>query len=157
MGVSGSGKTTIGELLARRLGIPFIDADDYHPQSNKEKMMKGFALTDEDRWPWLQELSRILMHNEYNGVVMACSALKEAYREILQGTLQSPIHWVLLEGAKDLIQQRMKKRSDHFMPINLLESQFQTLERPAYALAISVDQTPEEIIQIIIKKSNGEA
>lgn len=151
MGVSGSGKTTIGQLLSSALHTPFFDADDYHPASNIEKMSQGIALNDQDRLPWLQTLGKLLHEQEgKTGAILACSALKESYRTILQQQVSSKIRWIHLEGNKELISQRLQQRSGHFMSSNLLDSQFDTLEKPNQAYCISVQKTPEEIIQDIL-------
>ncbi len=151
MGVSGSGKSTIGQILARSLHLPFFDGDDYHPEENVSKMEAGIPLNDEDRYSWLKRLhalaSDILKHN---GGVIACSALKESYRKILMDGIAHQVKWILLEGDYDLIKERMLGRQGHFMPINLLASQFDTLEIPLYATRISIDAKPETIVEDII-------
>jgi len=125
MGVTGCGKTTVGAALAESLGIEFIDSDDLHPESNKKKMSSGTPLTDADRKPWLQEVSKVLQKHE--SVVVACSALKKSYRStILSGAPTTK--FVHLSGTKELIFARLSERSHHFMPIGLLDSQFETLE-----------------------------
>jgi carbohydrate kinase (thermoresistant glucokinase family) len=125
MGVTGCGKTTVGAALAESLGIEFIDSDDLHPESNKKKMSSGTPLTDSDREPWLQEVSKTLQKHE--SVIVACSALKKSYRStILAGAPTTK--FVHLSGSKELIFARLSERSHHFMPIGLLDSQFQTLE-----------------------------
>lgn len=156
MGVSGSGKTSVGQLLAEELNLPFFDADDFHPASNREKMAKGIPLNDEDRWPWLQILADLLLVQEKGkGAVLACSALKESYRSFMGQSVLSSINWVLLEGSKDLIMQRMQERTGHFMPPSLLDSQFQTLERPDYAFHISIEKSLKEIVEEIIIQMNA--
>jgi len=148
-GVSGSGKTLIGRKLADRLNIPFYDADDFHPAGNVEKMKKGQPLNDEDRLPWLQELKRNIIQWEQNmGAVLACSALKKAYRKILSPP-KAEVKFIFLNGPRQLIIQRMKNRTGHFMPDALLDTQFEALEPPANAISVDINQTPEEIIQYI--------
>jgi len=125
MGVTGCGKTTVGIALAEALGIEFIDSDDLHSESNKKKMSSGTPLTDADREPWLQAVSKTLQN--YESIVVACSALKKSYRStILAGA--STTKFVHLSGSQELIFARLSERSHHFMPIGLLDSQFQTLE-----------------------------
>ena len=137
MGVSGAGKTTVGNALAETLGWEFLDADEYHPESNVAKMAAGTPLTDTDRWPWLDRLNRELRARDANGVdaVLACSALKEAYRARLMAGLRTT-RLVFLRGDFDSIRARMQARKHKYMPASLLQSQFDTLEPPARALEI---------------------
>ena len=154
MGVSGSGKTTIGTLLAERLQTIFADADTYHSAANKAKMAAGNALNDEDRQPWLESLNAMLRtwFKCGGGGVMACSALKERYRRILvKGMPDDSVVFVLLDGSKRLIAERLAERNGHYMSPSLLDSQFATLERPADALRIMNDQTPDEVVNEIMK------
>lgn len=132
MGVAGCGKSTVGAALARRLGKPFLDADDFHPAANVAKMSMGVPLTDDDRWPWLDRLAQALRDEaERAGMAVAgCSALRRAYRQRLITTAGEPILFVFLQGSRDIIAERMAKRSGHFMPAALLDSQFATLEPP---------------------------
>lgn len=149
IGVSGSGKTTIASKLSVATGIPYYDADDYHSRSNIEKMEKGEPLTDDDRSLWLAELSSKLKEWEQEqGAILACSALKEKYREKLVQSLEN-YHWVFLSGSYDLIFERMRKRKDHFMSEDMLKSQFDALEVPKYGLHIDIDNSPEEIVEMI--------
>lgn len=150
MGVAGSGKTTIARLLAQKLQWPYHDADDYHPKSNLDKMRKGFALDDHDRLPWLRILRECMEEwNDSGNAVLACSALKESYRQVLNKEIE--VQWVLLHGSKEVIEERIIKRADHFMQASLLESQLETLEIPDYALHVNVDQQPEQIVDTIIE------
>jgi gluconokinase len=154
MGVSGSGKTTIGTLLARRVGTTFADADDYHPQANKQKMASGHPLNDEDREPWLQTLNGLLRqwHASGTGGVLACSALKEKYRATLaNGMPAGAVKFVLLDGSKEMIAERLAKRNHEYMNPNLLDSQFATLEPPSDALCIVNDKPPEKIVDEILE------
>jgi gluconokinase len=154
MGVSGSGKSTIGQLLAERMGTVFADADDYHPQANKDKMAAGHPLNDDDRQPWLEDLNRLLKSwNENSGSgVLACSALKEKYRETLQsGMPEGTVHLVLLEGDPVLIEERMKARPGHYMKANMLASQIATLEVPADALKVKNIGAPEDVVSGILR------
>lgn len=152
MGVSGCGKTTIGKRLSDRTGMPFFDADDFHPQSNIDKMSNNIPLTDSDRHPWLISLSeKIAFWDSQGGAILACSALKEQYRELLSAGNTS-ISWVYLSGSFELIKSRMESRNGHYMKASLLQSQFDALEVPDYGLDISIENDPEEIIDTIISK-----
>jgi gluconokinase len=146
MGVSGSGKTTIGRLLAARLGCAFLDGDDFHPAENIAKMAAGTPLGDEDRWPWLERLNRELRARD--NAVMACSALKQAYRDILTDGIPA-CRLVHLRGSLELIRSRLTERRHRYMPAALLESQFATLEPPADAIEIDVAMPPERCVQAI--------
>lgn len=126
MGVSGCGKSTVGALLAGRLGVPFADADDLHPSENIAKMSAGIPLTDEDRWPWLERVAERL--GEGDGMVIACSALRRAYRDVIRDRVPDTF-FVHLVGTPEQLTRRMSARLDHFMPSSLLESQFAVLER----------------------------
>jgi carbohydrate kinase (thermoresistant glucokinase family) len=152
MGVSGSGKSTVGKALSARTGIPYYDADDYHPPANVDKMAGGQALNDDDRQPWLERLALLLYEAEQSGegAILACSALKEAYRKILQKELAQAPTLVYLKGSKTLIADRMRERKDHFMPTQLLDSQFAALEEPAAALVVSIDQSVAAMVAEII-------
>lgn len=152
MGVSGSGKSTIGEGAAERLGIPFIDADDLHPQANVEKMSGGAPLEDEDRWPWLDIVANAMRDaaETHGRVICACSALKRSYRDFLSEKAGERMGFVLLHGAREVIAQRQSSRKGHFMPPSLLDSQFATLETfgpGEIGSTIDVDQTIEEIVE----------
>lgn len=149
MGVSGSGKTSVGRLLANALSCPFIDGDDHHPKANIEKMSKGVPLSDRDREPWLDKLHHIASGHLNSGCVIACSALKEVYRKRLVDSIESDVNWVYLKGTYDQIFDRMNKRNDHFMGSELLNSQFETLEEPENAIVVNIDDSPEAIVQEI--------
>jgi gluconokinase len=152
MGVAGSGKSTIGMLLAQRLGYDFHDADDLHPAANRNEMHRGIPLTDEDRVPWLTAVRALIDRylNEGRDVVIACSALKETYRAVLFGGGKD-VRLIYLKGSRDMIAQRLAARHDHFFEPALLQSQFDTLEEPRDALVIDVSSTPEEIVTAIVK------
>ncbi len=155
MGVSGSGKTTIGTLLAERMGATFADADDYHPPANKQKMAAGHALNDEDREPWLETLNRLMrgwFEAEQSGV-LACSALKEKYRVTLAaGMPEGAVTFVLLDGSRELLEKRMAARHHEFMNPALLDSQLATLEPPSDALRVVNDRTPNEVVSEILAR-----
>lgn len=147
MGVSGAGKTTIGTALARALGWPFLDADDYHPPENVAKMAAGIALDDEDRWPWLQKINTKLKREE--NAVLACSALKESYRQRLSAGLRD-CRVVYLHGSFELIAESSRARRHRYMPASLLESQFAALEPPANAIRIDVAADPSACVAAIL-------
>ena len=153
MGVSGSGKTTIGTLLAQRTGAIFADADDFHPAANKAKMAAGIALTDEDRQPWLEALNGLMrgwFEAKTKGV-LACSALKAKYRETLgAGLPKGAVSFVFLDGSKEMIAARLAARHHEYMNPALLESQFQTLEVPADGLRVVNDKTPDAVVDEIL-------
>ena len=150
MGVSGSGKTTIGECLAEQLGWPYYEGDDFHPPANVDKMSRGIPLDDSDRLPWLDRLRDLICEHIERGqnAIVACSALKESYRRHL-GQGSSEVCFVYLRGDYDLIEERMEARSNHFMKAGLLESQFKTLEEPQKALVVDISQPPEAIVHFI--------
>jgi gluconokinase len=156
MGVSGSGKSTIGESLAKRLGWPYEDADQFHPASNVAKMSAGHPLTDEDRWPWLKaiatEIDRVCAADER--VVIGCSALKRVYRDVLLHG-RTDVRLVYLDGTQALIADRLGRRQGHFMPPGLLASQFDTLEPPSpdeHPLTVSIDAPVEFIVDDIVSQ-----
>jgi carbohydrate kinase (thermoresistant glucokinase family) len=154
MGVSGSGKTTIGMCLAERARWAFADADDYFPRLMKQKMAAGHPLTDEDRWPWLRLLNRLLRkwdRDQTNGV-LACSALKENYHDVLRQGIATSLEFVFLDGSKDLIAKRLVERHHEYMNPKLLDSQLATLETPDDAFRIVNDRPPDEIVDRIIAK-----
>ncbi|MDO6461876.1 gluconokinase [Granulosicoccaceae sp. 1_MG-2023] len=141
MGVCGCGKSTIGAALSGRLDVPFEDADDYHPAANVEKMSRGIALQDADRWPWLDAIGNALRAQaaRHGRVVAACSALRRDYRDRLVAAAGEPVLFIYLNGSRELIAARMAARKDHFMPAQLLDSQFATLEVPE----------PEENVMVV--------
>jgi gluconokinase len=156
MGVSGSGKSTIGESLAKRLHWSYEDGDKFHPASNVAKMSAGEPLTDEDRWPWLQAIADEIDRLSASGAraVVACSALKRAYREILVHG-RDDIRIVFLDGTQDLIAERLAARKGHFMPPGLLASQFRTLERPGAderPITVSIDAPVARIVDEIVSQ-----
>ena len=160
MGVSGSGKSTVASRLAERLGWTFEDGDRFHPASNVAKMSAGHPLDDGDRWPWLQaiadEIGRVCESGGH--VVIACSALKRTYRDVLLRS-RNDVRFVFLDGSKALIAGRLAARKDHFMPPGLLDSQFKTLERPQAderAITVSIDAPVENIVNNIVAQMAGE-
>lgn len=148
MGVSGSGKTTIGRLLAKDLHWTFLDADDFHPAANVAKMHAGIPLTDDDRRPWLESLrGRIAeAHDRGEDVVLACSALKHSYQRFLEQADPGDVRCVFLEGSRMLIRSRLEARAGHFMNPTLLDSQFAALEPPDDAVRVDVSGSPEQIV-----------
>jgi len=148
MGVSGSGKTTMARMLAAATGADWLDADDFHSSENKLKMSQGIALTDDDRWPWLDRLNAALRSAacEAKTVFLACSALKQTYRDrLVRGVPQA--RFVYLKGSFALIRSRLKARKDHFMPAALLQSQFDDLEEPKDALILDISKTEDQLLE----------
>ena len=152
MGVAGSGKSTIGQLLADRLGCVFYDGDDFHPAANVEKMRRGQPLTDEDRAGWLSALADLILAclQRHQTAVIACSALKQSYRDQLQVT--DEVRFIYLRGAYDLLEARLRERTGHYMPRSLLASQFAALEEPRDALTLDVSAPPEQIVAEIVRQ-----
>jgi len=157
MGVSGCGKTTIGELLAERLSCDFADADALHSQTNKDKMHQGIPLTDEDRWPWLHAIRAAIgqKHGAREDAVFACSALKRVYRDILRDGDQDVL-FVYLQGSFDLLRERLKTRKGHFFDASLLRSQLDVLEEPGVdeALTLDIRKTPHEIVTAALARAS---
>ena len=160
MGVSGSGKTSIGKALSQHYGVPLLEGDDFHPQSNIEKMSSGIPLNDVDRQPWLQSLAAVMEKLNDRGYIVASSALKEQYRQVLTAEGKNNFVTVFLKGKQEVIQRRMELRSDHFMPPTLLESQFEALELPTDAIEVdinlSIDEQVTYVVQEIDKKNKTE-
>jgi gluconokinase len=152
MGVSGCGKTTIGQKLAERLGWPFYDGDDFHPPANIAKMSSGIPLDDNDRRGWLERLATLIQTSTQAGQngVLACSALKQVYRDQLMGNTPKAVRFIHLKGSYTLILERMQQRGSHFMKPEMLKSQFQILEEPAESLNLSISLSVEDIVQQII-------
>jgi gluconokinase len=153
MGVSGSGKSSVASTVASRTGGVFLDADDFHPESNKKKMAEGTPLTDEDRWGWLDILNRELKERmgDPRPLFLACSALRQAYRDRIAAGLPD-LRFIYLHGSEELIRARMQARKNHFMPPALLESQFQTLEEPRDAIRVSIADPVPVIIDNLIQQ-----
>jgi carbohydrate kinase (thermoresistant glucokinase family) len=155
MGVSGSGKSTVAKTLAERLGLVYLEGDDFHSPENIEKMEAGIPLTDEDRWPWIAAMNAHIKQElkEGRGVILAASVLKKIYRTTLTDDLPQA-RFIYLKGSKALLLARMKARTGHFMPPALLESQLETLEEPQadeHALTVSIEAPPDEVIEEIIR------
>ena len=152
MGPMGCGKTTIGKMLAEKLGWPFYDGDSFHPKENVEKMRAGIALTDEDRRLWLEKLREYIRRwlKERQNTILACSALKQAYRDIL-GVDQETVRTVYLKGSYQLLRKRIEGRQHPYMDKNLLRSQLDTLEEPEEGLRVDISATPEMIVSTIIQ------
>jgi gluconokinase len=156
MGVSGSGKTEIGQRVARVLGGSFFDSDEYHPPANIAKMSAGVPLDDDDRWPWYERVRREVIERCAPGEtrVLACSALKRSHRNFLRATRPEAVRFIQLVGDYDLIFGRLSLRQGHFMRAEMLRSQFETLElaEPDEAMIVSIDTTPEEIVAEIVRR-----
>ncbi|MEO1702011.1 MAG: gluconokinase [Pseudomonadota bacterium] len=138
MGVAGSGKSTVGEALEASLGWVYVDGDHLHPRENIIKMERGIALTDEDRAPWLELVGRELAQTEAT-IAIGCSALKKTYRDMIRRGASADVCFIYLQGSRQLIEERMRARKGHFMPLTLLDSQFAVLEPPHEELAITID------------------
>lgn len=153
MGVSGTGKTTLGLALAKALAWQFVEGDDYHPQANLEKMRQQIALDDADRWPWLEKLHEVLKNNLQQGIktVLSCSALKKTYRDKLVEDMPG-IEFVYLCGDADMILKRLHGRKDHFMPPGLLDSQIASLEPPLQAIFVPIDLSTDKQVDAVIKQ-----
>lgn len=157
MGVSGSGKTTIGLQLSEVLKIPFFDADDFHSEENVAKMKQSIPLNDRDRKPWLENLAiKIAEWDSENGAILACSALKESYRKTLASRVNS-ITWIYLSGSFEVINSRLNNRSGHYMKSTLLQSQFDSLEIPKYGIHVDARLDPKKIVTAITSKLDENA
>ena len=153
MGVSGSGKSTIGKMLSEKTGIPFFDGDDFHPPENIRKMSSGQPLNDHDRQGWLVALNALAKkEKEKKGAVIACSALKKNYRDILKNEQTENCFFIFLKGTFRTIQKRLEERGGHFMPAHLLQSQFDDLQPPADAYVFDIKNKPQEIVSDILNK-----
>ncbi|AQQ27529.1 gluconokinase [Burkholderia cenocepacia] len=155
MGVSGAGKSLIGEMLAERLSCSYTDGDAFHSAANKEKMHHGIPLTDEDRWPWLRTIRAAIEEKQRAGetAVFTCSSLKRSYRDVLRGA-DTDVRFVYLKGSFEVLQERLKSRTGHFFDPSLLKSQLDTLEEPGpdEAIELSIELTPEQIVDQVMLK-----
>ncbi|WP_376871390.1 gluconokinase [Albirhodobacter sp. R86504] len=165
MGVSGCGKSTIAELLAARIGGVFVDGDALHPQANIDKMARGEPLDDADRLPWLRRVGGVFRRGAAEDAaelsapcVIACSALKRRYRDLIAAEAGGRVEFLYLQGSRDVLLRRMAQRTRHFMPLSLLDSQLASLEEPApdeTAVTLSVDLTPEQIVAAFLASLQG--
>ena len=155
MGVAGSGKTTVGTMLADAMHCAFLEGDSLHPAANVEEMSHGIPLTDADRAPWLAAIHARLLEAVTSGrsLVVGCSALKQSYRTVLANGI--PITWVYLKGSAALIRSRLQHRTGHYMKADMLASQFEALEEPSDALVVDVSQTPSAIVEQILAELHG--
>lgn len=155
MGVSGAGKSRIGEMLAERLSCTYTDGDAFHSAANKEKMHHGIPLTDDDRWPWLRTIRAAIEEKQRAGqtAVFTCSSLKRSYRDVLRGT-DTDVRFVYLKGSFEVLHERLKSRTGHFFDPSLLKSQLDTLEEPGpdEAIEVSIELTPEQIVDQVMLK-----
>lgn len=142
--------------LAERLAVPFFDADDFHPPSNVEKMANGIPLDDSDRMPWLEALARNLADwQREGGAVLACSALKESYRAVLESRCSDPLQWIFLTGSEKLLAERLALRKAHYFDPALVQSQLETLEIPEYGWKMDIGRSPQEIVEDILERLNS--
>ncbi|RQR80654.1 gluconokinase [Burkholderia sp. Bp9012] len=155
MGVSGAGKSRIGEMLAERLSCSYTDGDAFHSAANKEKMHNGIPLTDDDRWPWLRTIREAIEEKQRAGetAVFTCSSLKRSYRDVLRGS-DTDVRFVYLKGSFEVLHERLKTRTGHFFDPSLLKSQLDTLEEPGpdEAIVVSIELTPEQIVDQVMQK-----
>jgi len=161
IGVSGSGKSTVGSMLAGRLGWPYAEADDFHSTANREKMAAGHALTDEDRWPWLESIAAWMDERiaEGSSAVVTCSALKRVYRDLLVDG-RSQVRLVYLQGSRELIASRLAARQEHFFPPQLLETQFAILEEPTedeHPIVVPIGREAAELVDEIVEQLSDES
>lgn len=150
MGVSGCGKSSVGAALSARLEVPYVDGDDLHPPENVAKMARGEPLTDDDRWPWLDRVAEALAVR--NPVIIGCSALKRAYRDRIRASAGGPVRFIHLAGSHELIAGRMARRTEHYMPVSLLDSQFAALQPPDEdegAMTVDIARTVPELVETI--------
>jgi gluconokinase len=162
MGVSGSGKTAVGERLSAALGLPFRDGDKFHPLANVAKMSSGVPLDDDDRWPWLDAIGKAIgvASRDGRGIIVGCSALKRVYRERIIAAARRPVLFVFLDGTRETLERRLAGRKGHFMPPSLLDSQLATLEPPAPdegAIRISVEPRLDEVVVDVLARLAGQA
>lgn len=155
MGVCGCGKSTVGKLLAERLNLPFLEGDEFHPESNVNKMAQGIPLTDEDRSPWLATLGKAIADqaDQHGGAIASCSALKRNYRKLLEDEIGSPMIFAFLDGSRETLIERMTARQDHYMPASLLDSQLADLETPGpdeAAIYCSIEEPAQKIVDAIL-------
>lgn len=162
MGVSGCGKSSVGERIAARNGMPFVEGDQLHPAANVEKMAQGIPLTDEDRLPWLDRIGEEIKTalNASRGLVVSCSALKKSYRDRLRQAAGGRLAFVFLEGSRDLLLSRMQARQGHFMPASLLDSQLQTLEPPTGepgVVTVAIDSALDDMVALACEELRSAA
>ncbi|MFC1669092.1 gluconokinase [Spirochaetota bacterium] len=157
MGVSGCGKSSVGHAVAKMMGLPFYDGDDFHPQENVEKMAAGSPLNDANRQPWLENLHQLILTHFQDGrsLVIACSSLKNSYRQILRGEIDN-VRFVYLRGDFNLIYTRMRQRKGHYMKPEMLRSQFAALEEPKNALVLDVTKSIDILAEEIVFNENSD-
>lgn len=157
MGVSGSGKTTIGKRVSQELGLPFFEGDDFHPAENVAKMSSGIPLTDADRVPWIDALVKALNDKQAKDAIVACSALSRFVRERIRSGLKEPAKFIWLSAKPEVIEERLRKRGQHYMKAGMLASQFAALQMPHTAQQVSVEQPVEDVVKEVLRIIKSEA
>lgn len=151
MGVAGAGKTTVGKRVSTELGLSFYEGDDFHPKENVAKMSSGIPLTDEDRGPWIDALVAALNTRQGGDAIVACSALSKFVRERIRSGIKEPVEFIWLTGSPEVIEERLRKRGQHYMKAGMLASQFAALQMPSHAHQVSVEQPLDDVVKQVVE------